>query len=330
MRGRFVSAMLVACVLSALPLALRSAHAEAADADARAGAGESAGPRKEALLLAAVVEQPRPFGYVLGDLLTQRVLLEAGGREVEPAEIPAAGRVGIWFERRSARVERRPDGRRWLSVEYQVINAPQALRSIRLPAWDLKTAPPATTLRVAEWPITVGPLTRASTDSANNGTDSVSASESGAAGTFIQLRPDRAAPIVPTAHLRRSVTLWSGALALTLAVWLAWLLWRNHIEAASLPFARAHGEIRHTEDNSPKAWQSLHHAFDQTAGRVVQLQSLPTLFASAPHLAPLRPRIETFYSQSSDRFFGGSPPSQPVSARALCSDLRRLEKRYQR
>src|SRR5690606_18252838 len=52
----------------------------------------------------ATVQQPRPFGYFIGDILTQRVLLEAAGRELEPT-LPRAERVGIWFERRPARIE---------------------------------------------------------------------------------------------------------------------------------------------------------------------------------------------------------------------------------
>lgn len=278
-------------------------------------------------LAAAIVEQPRPFGYVVGDLLTQRVLLQADGRSAEVAQLPTPGRVGIWFERRSARVERRADGRQWLSVEYQIINAPPSLRTIRLPAWDLKTKSPAPTLRVAEWPLSVGPLTRAGADGVPAETPSSGGEPVAAAGP-VRLRPDRAAPLVPTASIRNGLTLWSSGLAVTLAAWLAWLLWRNHAESARLPFARALREIRHADDRAPEAWQALHRAFDQTAGRVVQPQSLSALFAHAPYLAPLRDSIEAFFAQSSERFFGSGLPAQPISTHALCRDLRRLEKRH--
>jgi mxaA protein len=88
--------------------------------------------------------------------------------------------------------------------------------------------------------------------------------------------------------------------------------------------------MHRTDDRAPQSWQSLHRAFDQTAGRVVQLQSLAVLFTRAPHLAPLRASIEAFFTQSSERFFGGSPPTQPISPHSLCRDLRRLEKRAAR
>ncbi len=37
----------------------------------------------------AIVQQPRPFGYVVGDMLTQSVLLQVEGRGFEPAALPA-------------------------------------------------------------------------------------------------------------------------------------------------------------------------------------------------------------------------------------------------
>src|SRR5262249_28999455 len=241
-----------------------------------------------------------------------------------------------------ARIERRPDGRQWLSVEYQVINAPPSLRTIRIPGWDLKTKLPSPTLRVAEWPISVGPLTRASGDSAladvpSSGSQPAGAGQTSSGGEAaapaanpVRLRPDRAAPLVPTASIQQNLTVWSGALAVALLAWRAWVLWRNHADSVRLPFARALHEIRHTDDGAPEAWQALHRAFDQTAGRVVQPQSLPALFTHAPYLAPLRASIEAFFAQSSERFFGGGLPAQPVSTRALCRDLRRLEKRNAR
>lgn len=326
MSVRVFRGLAIACALAAASAA-PSAQAQVASAGAAA-------PDARPQVRAAVVEQPRPFGYVIGDLLTQRVLLEGGGRTVEVAPLPSPARVGIWFERRSVRVQRETDGRRWLLVEYQVINAPPALRTIRLPAWDLKTTSPASALRVAEWPISVGPLLRPPADNAPADSPPAELYASGigerAAPADVRLRPDRAAPTVPTASIRESLTLWSAALAITLIAWVAWLLWRNYTDAASLPFARALRDMRHTDDGAPEAWQTLHHAFDQTAGRVVQMQSLPTLFARAPHLNPLRAPIETFFAQSSERFFGAGPPAQPVSTHTLCRDLRRLEKRAAR
>ena len=81
------------------------------------------------------------------------------------------------------------------------------------------------------------------------------------------------------------------------------------------------------QDTAPEAWRALHRAFDRTAGRSVQIDTLPLLFTTAPHLEPLRSRIHEFFDQSSARFFGGAEPEHPLSVSTLCRDLRRIEKR---
>src|SRR5258708_2560340 len=62
----------------------------------------------------AIVEQPRPFGHVVGDVLTQRILLQLDGQPFMPGPLPRAERIGAWFERRALRTENGDDGRRWL------------------------------------------------------------------------------------------------------------------------------------------------------------------------------------------------------------------------
>ena len=257
----------------------------------------------------AVVEQPRPFGYVVGDVMTQRVLLEIGGHELAPAELPKAERVNVWLERRPARIESLPDGHRWLALDYQVINAPRSLTTVNLPAFELQGAPNGATLRIAAWPISVNALT---------------------SGGSIELRPDRPAPAIATAPIRRQIAIWSSAFLLVLAAWLGWLAWRNWRAAAARPFAHALYEMRHLDGTAPEAWRALHRAFDQTTGRVVQTATLPALFERVPELQSQRPEIEAFFAQSRALFFGGGLPADRISARVLCAQLRRIEKRIER
>jgi mxaA protein len=257
----------------------------------------------------AVVEQPRPFGYVVGDVVTQRVLLEIGEREFAPAALPKAERVNVWLERRPARIESRPDGHRWLALDYQVINAPQSLTTVNLPAFELQGAPGGATLAIAAWPISVNALT-------SDGS--------------VELRPDRPAAAIATAPIRRQIAIWSSAFLVVVAAWLGWLAWRNWRAAAARPFAHALREMRRLDGTAPEAWRALHRAFDQTAGRVVQTATLPALFERMPQLQSLRPEIEQFFAQSRKLFFGGGLQADRMSARALCAQLRRIEKRIER
>jgi mxaA protein len=243
----------------------------------------------------AVVDQPRLTGYFVGDLLTQRVLLQRDGQPFTPAALPANGRVSAWFERRGTTVATDAALHRWLVVEYQILNAPPKLTDVTLPAWQLAAAAGAgvspATLRIPSVLINIAPLSPPGSPEQVGTRD---------------LRPDRVSPVIPIAPIRRALALSSSALALTLLAWIAWVVWRNRRAVATQPFARALREMRTLDDREPRAWQALHRAFDRTAGRVIQNTTLPALFVKAPHLTPARPKIEAFFQQSSLLFFGGA------------------------
>ena len=262
----------------------------------------------------AVVEQPRSFGYVIGDIATQRVLLEEQGRAFTPDRLPAAGPLGNWVERRAARLERDASGRQWLAVDYQIMNSPQEIKLVALPAWKIAAKNGRSELAVPEWQITVGTLTP---------------DQPFRRGGLGALRPDREPPLINLAPIRRGMMSWVAAALLLSLAWAGWWGWRNWQAASHQPFARALREIRGVDETSPQAWFALHRAFDATAGRVVQLETLPSLFERAPRFEPLRSRIEQFFAQSSGRFFQGGSAGSALSVRALCAELRRIEKRHE-
>jgi len=57
------------------------------------------------------VQEPRAFGYLLGDVLTQRILLQDGDREIGSVTPPSLGRTDTWLERRRVRTETDDEGR---------------------------------------------------------------------------------------------------------------------------------------------------------------------------------------------------------------------------
>ena len=269
-------------------------------------------------LMQPTVLEPRAFGYLLGDVLTQRILLPAGDNDVGSVAPPSVGRTGAWLERRPARFETDAEGRRWMAIDYQVVNVAPTLTRIALPALKLTSASGAT-LQVAEWPLSIGPITSA---------------DAFDAGDLRLMRPDRQAPAVPTAPLRRQASVALGLLLLTLLSWLGWWLWRNWRESARLPFARAWRQMQRLDgpavDSSADAWLCLHHALNEAAGHVVHAGSLPSLFARAPYLQPLRAQLEQFYQQSTERFFTSAPAVASYPLRGLCRSLYRAEQRHER
>ena len=259
----------------------------------------------------ATVEQPRSFGHVLGDVLTQRVLLADPGQSLK---LPPAARIGLWLERRAPRIETDGQGRRWLAIDYQLVNAPRALTAIDLPALTLASdAGPALTLPA--WPVSIGPLTP---------------EQPFGQGDLQALRPDRPVAALPVAHLQRQLKQALAALLAVLLVWLGWWAWRNWREAQQLPFAHAWRALQGMADPaSPEAWRVLHRALNQSAGRVVHGASLPQLLAAAPWLRPLQPRLEDFFRESTQRFFvegAGTAPQAAYPLKPLSRALRNAEK----
>ncbi len=289
--------------------------ADAAATPAPETAAPAAAPAPQPQGAPARVEQPRAFGHTLGDVLTQRVLLAIDGKPVELTKPPAPGRVGVWLERRPTRIERDADGLRWLVIEHQLINAPQALVALTLPALDLQTS--GGLLGVAAWPFSAAPLTPRNAFGE---------------GALDALQPDRAAPAVDTTALRRQIALWGGLFIATLLAWGGWLAWRSWRAGRSQPFARALRDLkglRGRGDDAPEAWQALHRAFDRTAGRSLQPASLPRLFERAPQYAPLRTDIERFYAQSAALFFGDGRPADALPLRSFARRLRDIERRHE-
>lgn len=263
---------------------------------------------------AAVVIEPRAFGYVLGDVLTQRVLLAADNRDAPSTALPSTGRVNAWFERRPPRIETSADGQHWLVLDYQVTNAPQTLTAVTLPELVV-TLGPGAPLRINAWPVSIGPLTP----------DAISGD-----GDLQPMRPDRLAPRAPVERIERRLAGSLGALAVVLIAWASWWFVRNRREVARLPFARAWRDLQDTNTDDPAAWRRLHRALDETAGRVVQHGTLAPLFVRAPWLEPLRAPLEQFYEASTARFFAATEAAARYPLKELARTLYVVERRRQR
>ncbi len=314
--------------------------------------------RAAAATYAARIDAPRAFGHTIGDVMSERVLLVAAGRDVGNVEPPASGRIDLWLERRPARVEADRSGRRWLVLDYQITNAPRSLTQIALPALSLRIGG-GDVLQADAWPISVGPII-ADTGIAPTG---IAAAGSGAvgidvseqaneplavSGATLAMQQDRGVAPLPLAPIKQRIGYALAGLVSTLAGWLAWWLWRNHRDAAQLPFARGWRQMRaRCASGAPipadAAWRIVHRALNETAGQVIHRHSLSRLFARAPWLAPMQPQLEQFYERSQAQFFvvateaddraSAAPPARPGSDAALAAlllTLSRAERRRHR
>ncbi len=261
----------------------------------------------------ASVEQPRGFGHFIGDVLTQRIALDARNNGLRTSSLPPADRAGLWFQRRQPRIETDAHGTHWLVIDYQIINSPRVTIRTELPALSLATES-GMPVKISGWPVSISPLT-APPAYANSAVE--------------PLRPDRIPAAVPIDGMRRQTYEWAIALVLVLSARWGVIAWCDRRDALCLPFARALQQIEtfDTPDADEGAWICMHHALNCAAGRVVGETTVDRLLAAAPHLLPLRAELEAFFGRSNARFFAGASDEEPFPLLSLCRRLRRIEKR---
>lgn len=259
----------------------------------------------------AVVRQPRSVGYQIGDVLTQRVLLD---HESLADAGPPAERTGLWLERHAPRLSKDATGRQWLELDYQVINTPRHIESASLPPVQLAMRS-GSSLAVPAWPISLGPISppeRAASSEADN------------------LRPDRTARAADPEVELQATRPWAAGLLACAACWLGWWIWRQRHERVHLPFARARLALqrleRQGEGDSEPAWRLLHRAINDTAGSTIHAGNLGQWLAEAPGFASLRAELDGFFQHSGRKFFSGQPTDGTFNLTALCKALCQVER----
>lgn len=246
-------------------------------------------------------DEPRAFGYQVGDLVQRRVTLRLPpGWTLDAASVPKPGGRGRSIElRRVARDDRQEEGATLvrLDLEYQVFLAPTAVRTIEIAPWQLKVngAGRSEDLRVEAAAVTVAPLVPVDVSPRRGLGD---------------LQPERAPPLVDTTRWQWRLALW-GLLALLplglLAAVHVGLPWQA---ARRRPFGLAWRALRRLPPQPSGAeWRAacrhLHDALNRAAGEVLFERGLERFVAAAPRYAELRAELARFLSLSDQEFFGG-------------------------
>jgi mxaA protein len=290
-----------------------SAHAAIAALGALAALATSAAHAQ-----AVQTQEPRAYGYVVGDLVERRaeITLPAGARIAE-ASLPRRGRIDTWLELRDV-VLRPHRGGAELHLVYQVVNAPRQVATVELPALTLALEGTAQrAIDVEAWPITVSAMTP-NYVLARAGLD--------------ELQPDIAPqrePLVPRLlRLGLWTTLCAAALyllALRRFPQLAWWRRRAPFRSALLDLRRL-ARQRDRDAAYPAALQRLHTAFDTAAGQALFAERLEPLFEAQPPLRALADEVHAFYAQSRRTFFAAAAPAQAdgEAMTALLALARRL------
>jgi mxaA protein len=264
--------------------------------------------------LQATTEEPRAFGYQVGDVVQRRITVEVpAGLVLDANSLPRPGARGTALELRALR--RTASGERLqLELDYQVFLSPSAVRTLELPTLTLRYdgTPRAQDLRIDAWPITVAPLVPVEVSPRNG---------------LGELQPDAAPPLIDTAVRRTRLWLCAALLAVLSAylafVYFGWPWWR----AQRRPFALAWRQL-----NPAPPWrqacQLVHAALNQSAGEVLFEHGVDRFTARQRAFAPLKEDIVRFLRLSQREFFEGSAhrPEDAAWLAAFCKRCRDAER----
>ncbi len=259
----------------------------------------------DAALLRGVADEPRAFGYQVGDVVRRTLSVEVPeGLVLDTTSLPRTGARGTALELRALqRSASREAGasRERITLDYQVFLAPREVRTLEMPTLTLRYEgqPRAQELRFEAWPVTVAPLVP------------VEVSVRSGLG---ELRPDHPPPLIDTEPARwrvRAYALVLAALSGYLALVYVGLPWQG---ARRRPFGRAWRELRPLSKlaTQPSAlqWRAacrrLHAAFNQSAGEVLFERGVDRFIARRAAFLPLRADILRFLKLSQREFFAES------------------------
>ena len=292
------------CVASSILLLALAAHAAAAP-----------------LMLTATSDQPRAFGYTVGDVVSRRIALQVPeGLALDEESLPRVGGRGRALELQRVQLQRSITGVPVaLQLDYQVFLAPREVRVLEMPVLELRFdgTPRPQSLRIDAWPVTVGPLAPADASTREG---------------LGEMRPDRAPPLLDTSAARTRLTVTLAVIALLLAylaqvyLVLPWSAQRRR------PFGRAWAVLRRLPAEADAAerraaFERLHAALNETAGEVLFEPGLDNFIASRPRFAPLRGELARFFAASRAEFFAAGRAA--VDSRwlvDLCRRCRDLER----
>lgn len=268
----------------------------------------------------AQIEEPRAYGYFVGDVVARRIQLQLpAGVALDTASLPRPGKRGGALELRS--VAWRQSAHE-LVVEYQVLLSPPTPRVLEMPPFELRFTgaggQPAGSLRIDAWPVAVSPLVAAGDPPARRG--------------YGEMQPDETPPqrdLRPHAQRLLALAAVAAVLGLYLLhvyVGLPWWARRHR------PFGQAWQALRGLppqpgEAAQRQAWAQVHAALNRTAGTALLDDGVPAFVSTHPRWRGLQADLHEFFARSRRSFFAGEPAGDDLAwLRGFCRRCRDLER----
>lgn len=261
---------------------------------------------------------PRPFGYVIGDEIRHHIVLVTRNQvKLQPASLPKQGALKRWLNLNKVAVNesRSGSGYRYdIDLDYQVFYAPQEVKMLTIPGFNLKLmlGEKQAEQAVPSWNFTLSPLRELA----------VRKNESGE-----YRRPD----VEPEWLNETQPGLWlSAALALSSSVYLSYLYGFLPGLTRSSSFKNAGKKLAGLSEHEMGLGLSIFHQALNSAYRKPLFKSdLAEFYRDAPRYQAASAQLDWFFHYSNHYFFSGNRDASAESLDrlkklcALCIDLER-------
>jgi len=261
------------------------------------------------------VETPRPFGYVIGDEIAQRIVIETRpGIALQTASLPARGQINRWLNLTQITVEQQ-DAQTVINLRYQVFYAPLEVKMLSLPGFTLQFAQGDNTLTkvVPDWSFTVAPLRELA----------VRKNEQ-----HEYMRPDVRPPLLPDSAAQMG--LWSSfSVSILLGAYLAYL-YGYFPQSRRRVFKQALKQLaKLSEGDMAQVLTIAHKAFNKLNRQPLFQHQLADFYRQHSDYQRINKPLEWFFDYSYHYFFSGKQPATAEhleKIRELLEQCRKIER----
>ncbi len=274
------------------------------------------------------MEEPRNFGYFVGDTIERHAYLLADAEDtLLPASVPTTGPVSYWLDlvRVDVRESRADGGRLYrITLVYQNFYVPLDPHKLTIAEWPLRLG--GSTAVIPAFTFTASPIRELFPEKSGETVE-----------TF--LKPDAKPSPIGAGWLPSGLGLSAATALLALALLARHYAWWPFRQRPDRPFTRAARVIArlHGDGSDVAAYReallTLHRAFDATARRRVLAADVAGFIEQYPEFAARRAGVEGFFQSSRHVFFSGRAPAAPTlmslqAVKALAGELAREERTH--
>ncbi len=243
------------------------------------------------------VQSPRPFGYVIGDEIKRRIIVEVrDGLALQYRSLPGKGEINRWLNLKKVAVNKikTSRGTRYqIDLTYQLFYAPLEVKMLELPGFTLQFRQfgKMTDKQVPPWYFTAAPL-RELAIRKQDGKE--------------YMRPDTPAPFLDNTanQIRFAMFL---CIAMLAAIYLAWVYGLLSFLPKYQVFKRPCRQLgKLSEREFASMLNMMHGALNQLNGKPLFQHRLTDFFQRFPDYQQLENEFRWFFECSNRYFFGSA------------------------